>query len=90
MVKKGVACCIQDTGPYRRAWPIGFVQPLGRVRRASKDILHTTCYCFPMELGSFFSGGSVASNAKCYQLLGRARIVVYNVYQSDWAKKSVF
>ena len=29
--------------PYRRAraWPSGFVQPLGRVRRASKGILHT-------------------------------------------------
>ena len=29
----------------RRAWPTGciaFVQPLGRVRRASKGILHTT------------------------------------------------
>ena len=29
--------------PYRRAWPTGcFVQLLGRVRRASKGILHTT------------------------------------------------
>ena len=28
------------------------------------------CHCFPMELGrKYFSGGSVAPNAKCYQLL---------------------
>ena len=26
----------------RRAWPAGFVQPLGRVHRASKGILHTS------------------------------------------------
>ena len=25
----------------RRAWPVGCAQPLGRVRRASKGILHT-------------------------------------------------
>ena len=25
----------------RRAWPTDFVQPLGRMRRASKGILHT-------------------------------------------------
>ena len=26
----------------RRAWPAGFVEHLGRVRRASKGILHAT------------------------------------------------
>ena len=33
--------CIQDTLSSRAALGLPAVQPLGRVRRASKDILHT-------------------------------------------------
>ena len=42
--------------PYRRAraWPSGcIVQPLGRVRRASKGILHTSNKIESIELISF-------------------------------------
>ena len=54
----GVAIsCIQDTLSSRAALGLTAVQPLGRVRRASKGILHTRP--FPAEPPQQFSLGLV-------------------------------
>ena len=52
----------------RRAWPTGcIVQPLGRVRRASKGILHTSCIQYTLSLRRAWPTG-------CFvQPLGRVR-----------------
>ena len=54
--------------PYRRAraWPSGcIVQPLGRVRRASKGILHTTQKPPPLLTTPFADGPYYIICARC-------------------------
>ena len=72
--------CMQDTlsSCARRAWPTGLVQPLGRVRRASKGILHTRLSCKQVNHLTFKSLTLLGITERCPQNinvldLGRGR-----------------